>query len=98
MSDAFRKDFHTKAGEKLQPDSSKSTLTKAKESLTGAGDKIAREAQPDHSKNTSQSIGDKFGRSKDNTVHGSTHESIGDKAKNALGLGHGTAGGHHGRV
>ncbi|KAF2851277.1 hypothetical protein T440DRAFT_517733 [Plenodomus tracheiphilus IPT5] len=97
MSDAFRKDFHTKAGEKLQPDSSKSTLEKTKESLTGATDKVAREAQPDHSKNAGQSIGDKFGRSKDNTVHGSTHQSIGDKTKNALGLGHGTTG-HHDRV
>jgi len=71
-----------------QPDSSKSTLEKAKESITGAGDKVAREAQPDDSKNMSQSISDKFGRSKDNTVHGSTHESIGDKTKHALGMGH----------
>jgi hypothetical protein len=64
MSDAFRKDFHTKVGEKMvypyspfcvhssgtnifqTPDSSKSTLTKAKESLTGSADKVARGAQP----------------------------------------------------
>lgn len=45
MSDAFRKDFSTKAEEKMTPDSSKSTLDKTKESLTGAGDTMAREAQ-----------------------------------------------------
>lgn len=46
MSEAARKDFHTKAGEKLTPDASKSTLDKTKESITGAADKGAREAQP----------------------------------------------------
>lgn len=46
MSEAARKDFHTKASEKLTPDSSKSTLDKTKESITGAADKTAREAQP----------------------------------------------------
>ncbi|KAH7345978.1 heat shock protein 9/12-domain-containing protein [Pyrenochaeta sp. MPI-SDFR-AT-0127] len=87
MSDAFRKDFSTKAGEKLTPDSSKSTLTKAKEAITGAGDKTVRGIQPDSSKSHSQSIGDKFGRSKDEAVHGSSGGSIVDKTKNALGLG-----------
>lgn len=46
MSEAARKDFHTKASEKLTPDASKSTLDKTKESITGAADKTAREAQP----------------------------------------------------
>jgi hypothetical protein len=80
-----------------QPQSSKSTLTKAKESLTGTGDKLARETQPDHSKTNTQSVGDKFGRSKDNSVHGSTGGSIVDKTKNALGMGHttGTHSTHH---
>jgi hypothetical protein len=77
MSDAFRKDTHTKLGEKmrmsplpilrhrsaeafamfcqhpltlLEPQSSKSTATKIKESITGSADKVAREAQPDHTK------------------------------------------------
>ncbi|KAL1650112.1 hypothetical protein SLS61_006034 [Didymella pomorum] len=87
MSEAARKDFHTKAAEKMTPDSSKSTLDKTKESITGAVDKTAREAQPDSSKTTTQSLGDKMGRSKDNNVHGSTHESVGDKVKGALGMG-----------
>ncbi|KAJ4363799.1 hypothetical protein N0V95_000993 [Ascochyta clinopodiicola] len=87
MSEALRKDFHTKAGEKLTPDSSKSTLDKTKESITGTGDKIARESQPDSEKTTAQSLGDKVGRTKDNSVHGSTHESIGDKVKGVFGAG-----------
>ncbi|KAF1843854.1 uncharacterized protein K460DRAFT_408175 [Cucurbitaria berberidis CBS 394.84] len=87
MSDALRKDFHTKAGEKITPDSSKSTLDKAKESITGAGDKAARGAQPDSEKSTSQSVSDKFGRSKDREVHGSSSGSVVDKTKSAFGLG-----------
>ncbi|KAF2130107.1 hypothetical protein P153DRAFT_366578 [Dothidotthia symphoricarpi CBS 119687] len=86
MSDALRKDFSTKAGEKMQPDSSKSTLEKTKETVTGAGDKAARGAQPDSDKSTSQSIGDKVGRSKDEEVHGGSGESVMDKAKGALGM------------
>ncbi|EUC28042.1 hypothetical protein COCVIDRAFT_40661 [Bipolaris victoriae FI3] len=88
MTDAFRKDTHTKLGESLQPQSTKSTGTKIKESLTGTADKVAREAQPDSSKTHTQSTMDKLGRSKDNNVHGSTGGSIVDKTKNALGLGH----------
>jgi hypothetical protein len=94
MTDAFRKDTHTKLGEKMQPQSSKSTGTKIKESITGTGDKIAREAQPDSSKTNTQSTMDKIGRSKDNNVHGSTGGSIVDKTKNALGMGHHTTGTH----
>jgi hypothetical protein len=138
MSDAFRKDTHTKLGEKMrmsplppspvilqyrtvnaftvhfpfhtrspfpqsipastnttpEPQSSKSTATKIKESVTGTGDKIAREAQPDHTKTNTQSTMDKFGRSKDNNVHGSTGGSVVDKTKNALGLGHHTTNTH----
>jgi hypothetical protein len=77
-----------------QPQSSKSTGTKIKESITGTGDKIAREAQPDSSKTNTQSTMDKIGRSKDNNVHGSTGGSIVDKTKNALGMGHHTTGTH----
>ncbi|KAF1830550.1 hypothetical protein BDW02DRAFT_642091 [Decorospora gaudefroyi] len=88
MSSPFRKDTHTKLSEKLQPQSSKSTGTKIKESLTGTTDKVAREAQPDSSKTNTQSTMDKFGRSKDNTVHGSSGGSAVGNVKHALGLGH----------
>ncbi|EMD97460.1 hypothetical protein COCHEDRAFT_1151099 [Bipolaris maydis C5] len=97
MTDAFRKDTHTKLGEAMQPQSTKSTGTKIKESLTGTADKVAREVQPDSSKTHTQSTMDKLGRSKDNNVHGSTGGSIVDKTKNALGLGHhGTTHSHGG--
>ncbi|KAE9981987.1 hypothetical protein BLS_006739 [Venturia inaequalis] len=84
-SDLGRKDFSTKAKESMTPDSTKSTGTKIAESVTGAGDKVAR-AGPDSEKSTGQSLGDKVGRSKDEHVHGGTHESIADKTKHALGL------------
>jgi hypothetical protein len=105
MSEAFRKDFHTKAGEKMvltpspdylssttftnttqTPDSSKSTLDKTKESITGGADKIARGAQPDSSKSSTQEVHDKFGRSKDETVHGGSKEGFMDKTKHAFGM------------
>ncbi|KAK8156546.1 putative chaperone/heat shock protein Hsp12 [Phyllosticta citrichinensis] len=87
MSDAGRKDFSTKAEEKITPDSTKSTQQKVKESVTDTGDKVARGFQPDDNKSTGQEATDKLGRSKDEHVHGGASESIVDKAKNAVGLG-----------
>ncbi|EOA89887.1 hypothetical protein ACJQWK_02947 [Exserohilum turcicum] len=87
MTSAFRKDNHTKLGEAMQPQSTKSTSTKIKESITDTADKIAREVQPDSSKNHSQATMDKAGRSYDRNVHGSTGGSILDKTKSALGMG-----------
>ncbi|BFZ56309.1 hypothetical protein PYCC9005_003354 [Savitreella phatthalungensis] len=63
MSDAGRKDFSTKAQEKLTPDSSKSLVDKAKEAITGASDKVAREGQSDKDKGFLQSTADKISRS-----------------------------------
>lgn len=42
MSDAGRKDFSDKMKEGMVPDSTKSTQTKMKETVTDAGDKVAR--------------------------------------------------------
>lgn len=86
MSDAFRKDIHTKAGEKMTPNSTKSTQEKLKESVTDTADRIARGVQPDSSKSTTQSAFDKAQRSSDRKVHGSTPQSIGSKFKDAVGL------------
>ena len=86
MSDAGRKDFHDKVKESMVPDSTKSTQTKMKESLTDTGDKFARGAQPDHQKSTGQEFSDKLGRSHDRNVHGSGPESVLDKTKHALGM------------
>ena len=67
MSDAGRKDFSTKAKEGITPDSSKSTIDKAKESVTDTMDRVAGEKQPDSQKSTSQSAFDKGKREKDGT-------------------------------
>ncbi|KAK4611499.1 Heat shock protein hsp9 [Fulvia fulva] len=82
MTDAGRKDLSSKIGDKAQPDSSKSTLDKVGEGLSGAGDKAARDLVPDSQKSTTQSLGDKASRSKDDAKD----ESILDKAKNAVGM------------
>ncbi|KAF2737952.1 putative chaperone/heat shock protein Hsp12 [Polyplosphaeria fusca] len=87
MSDAGRKDFHTKAKEGMTPDSTKSTQQKLTETVTDAGDTVARGLQPDSDKGVGQETSDKLGRSKDREVHGSSGGSILDKTKNALGMG-----------
>nr|OQO16223.1 hypothetical protein B0A51_15491 [Rachicladosporium sp. CCFEE 5018] len=89
MSDLGRKSNADKLGDKLQPDSSKSTLDKVGDSLTGAGDKVARDVVPDSQKSTSQSLSDKADRTKDShTGHNAPgQESLLDKAKDAVGMG-----------
>jgi hypothetical protein len=67
MSDTGRKDWSTKAKEGITPDSSKSTLDKAKESVTDTMDRAAGETQSDSSKSASQSAFDKGKREKDGT-------------------------------
>ncbi|KAF2000452.1 putative chaperone/heat shock protein Hsp12 [Amniculicola lignicola CBS 123094] len=86
MSDAGRKDLHTKIGEGITPDSTKSTQQKVTETFTDGTDKLARGLQPDSQKGIGQETSDKLGRSKDREVHGSSGGSILDKTKNALGL------------
>jgi hypothetical protein len=72
MSDAGRKDWSTKAGEEITPDSSKSTLDKTKENVTDATDRVAGETQSDSSKGVGQSAFDKGKREK----HGSMLDSV----------------------
>ncbi|KAI5859127.1 heat shock protein 9/12-domain-containing protein [Tricharina praecox] len=78
MSDTFRKSFSDRAEEKITPDSSKSTMDKAKENVTTTADKVAGELQTDSSKSTSQAGFDKGRREKETVV---------DKLKDAVGLG-----------
>ncbi|KAK8250546.1 heat shock protein 9/12-domain-containing protein [Phyllosticta capitalensis] len=59
MSDAGRKSVTDQVTEKVTPDSSKSTLDKAKETLTGTYDRAADAVQPNDSKSTSQQAADK---------------------------------------
>ncbi|KAK0507365.1 hypothetical protein JMJ35_010403 [Cladonia borealis] len=58
MSDEARKDFTSKAQEKLTPESEKSTLDKAKEGVTNAGDQVAGAVQPEDDKSLSQKVSD----------------------------------------
>ncbi len=46
MSDSLRKGLGEQVGEKVTPDSSKSTTQKASENITGLGDKVASAVQP----------------------------------------------------
>lgn len=64
MSDLGRKDFSTQAKEKMTPNSSKSTLDKAKESVTGAADRLGGGATSDKDKSTTQEMFDKGRREK----------------------------------
>ncbi|MDI1485210.1 MAG: hypothetical protein OHK93_000347 [Ramalina farinacea] len=76
MADAFRKDFHTSAKEKITPDATKSTSSKLKESITDTADRVARGVQPDSTKGDAQAMHDKSQRASDRTVHGGTAESV----------------------
>lgn len=58
MSDAGRKSFTEKASEAITPDSQKSTLEKAKESVTDSLDGFAAKNIPDSEKSFGQTISD----------------------------------------
>ncbi|PLB52078.1 putative heat shock protein Awh11/Hsp9 [Aspergillus steynii IBT 23096] len=87
MSDTGRKDFSTKAEEKITPDSSKSTTDKIKETFTDTTDRVSGAAQPDSDKSATQRAFDSTRSEKDDQVHGSSAQTVGDKVKNAVGLG-----------
>jgi hypothetical protein len=87
MSDTGRKDFSTKAQEKVTPESQKSTMDKMKETFTDATDRLTGSAQGDKQKSYSQQAYDSARGETDNQTHGSSTETMGQKAKNAMGLG-----------
>ncbi|KAF2453413.1 heat shock protein 9/12-domain-containing protein [Lineolata rhizophorae] len=58
MADLGRKDFTEQAKEKATPDSQKSTLDQAKESVSGTADRLAGSMQPNDQKSTQQQIFD----------------------------------------
>ncbi|WBW72685.1 plasma membrane heat shock protein Hsp9 [Schizosaccharomyces osmophilus] len=62
MSDPERKPFTDQIKEKVTPDSSKSTVDKAKEQLTGAYDKVAKNFTSDDNKSSTQDAHDKISR------------------------------------
>ncbi|KAF2794094.1 chaperone/heat shock protein-like protein Hsp12 [Melanomma pulvis-pyrius CBS 109.77] len=58
MSDLGRKGFGEQAKEKVTPDSQKSTLDQATETITGLGDRAAGAVQPQGDKSATQKLGD----------------------------------------
>ncbi|GEQ71245.1 hypothetical protein JCM33374_g4926 [Metschnikowia sp. JCM 33374] len=58
MSDAGRKSFTDKATEAITPQSEKSTLDKAKETVTDAVDGFAAKNVPDNQKSLGQTVAD----------------------------------------
>lgn len=58
MSDAGRKNFTDKVSESVKPESEKSYLEQAKETVTDGVDKFAAKATPDEQKSFGQSVGD----------------------------------------
>ncbi|WVQ75677.1 hypothetical protein IAR50_005306 [Cryptococcus sp. DSM 104548] len=76
MSDAARQSFTDKAGAALKPDSEKSYLEQAGDTIKGKADSAASSGQPQSQKSYGQEIGD--------AVSGNSNEnqsSITDKAK-----------------
>lgn len=58
MSDLGRKDFTDKVSESVKPNSEKSYVEKAKESVTDGADKLGKHAQPQSEKSYAQQAGD----------------------------------------
>ncbi|KAF8461132.1 putative chaperone/heat shock protein Hsp12 [Kalaharituber pfeilii] len=87
MSDTGRKDFSTKAHEKITPDTQKSTYDKTKETVTDTADRVAANTQSDSNKSVTQETFDKSRREKDQQAHGGTGETIVEKVKHTVGLG-----------
>ncbi|KGB76603.1 hypothetical protein CNBG_2441 [Cryptococcus deuterogattii R265] len=80
MSDTGRQSLTDKAGAALKPDSEKSYLEQAKDTISGKTDSAASTAQPQSQKSYTQEIGDAFSGNKNDN-----QESLTDKAKNAFG-------------
>ncbi|KAI9035822.1 potassium transport protein TRK1/TRK2 [Aspergillus affinis] len=79
MTDFGRKDFSTKAEEKITPDSSKSTVDKISETFTDTSDRIFGAAQPNQDKSATQRAFDSARGETDNQAHGGSSQTIGEK-------------------
>lgn len=78
MSDAGRKDFTDKAAEAIKPDSEKSYLEKAKETITDYADKAASYLHSDSDKGVAQNISDNISKGQDKADSG---KSFGESAE-----------------
>ena len=87
MSDLGRKGLGDQVQEKITPDSQKSTLDKASESISGTYDRAAGAVQPDQNKSATQKLGDSTRSGKDDAsnqgqgILASAQESIGNAAQ-----------------
>lgn len=81
MSDLGRKDFGEQAKEKAIPDSQKSYLDQASETVTGTTDRVASTLQPNDNKSATQQIGDTF--------QGTTSDDVTAQGKTILEQGKG---------
>ncbi|KAA8618981.1 chaperone heat shock protein Hsp12 [Pyrenophora tritici-repentis] len=83
----MRKGLGEQAQEKITPDSQKSTMDKASESLTGAGDRVAGAVQPEGQKSAGQKVGDATRSGGDNAssegkgMMESAQETVGNAAQ-----------------
>ncbi|EIW68608.1 hypothetical protein TREMEDRAFT_57155 [Tremella mesenterica DSM 1558] len=58
MSDAGRQDFTDKIGDAVKPNSEKTYLEQAQDTIKGALDSVASAVQPQKEKSTTQKVGD----------------------------------------
>ena len=65
--------FYEQAKEAITPESQKSTLDKAKDTVTGKADDVAGSLQPEDQKGTTQKVGDSV---KDTSKQGTEHVSL----------------------
>ncbi|KAH3686302.1 hypothetical protein WICPIJ_002664 [Wickerhamomyces pijperi] len=79
MSDTGRKDFSTKAKEAITPESQKSYLDQAKESVTDTVDKVQGKLQPEENKGVGQGVSDAFSKGKDE-ANSANHKSFSETA------------------
>lgn len=81
MSDTGRKDFTDKAAEAIKPESEKSYLEQAKETITDYADKAASYLQADKDKGVAQNVSDNVSKGQDKSSSG---KSFGDSAEEYL--------------
>ncbi|CCE90977.1 lipid-binding protein HSP12 TDEL_0C00880 [Torulaspora delbrueckii] len=77
MSDSNRKDFSTKIGESVKPDSQKSYTEAGKEKVTNAADRVAGAVQPESDKGVAQGVHDSAKKGKNDAQA----DSFADTAK-----------------
>ena len=84
MSDSNRKDFSTKIGESVKPDSQKSYTEAGKEKVTNAADRVAGAVQPESDKGVAQGVHDSAKKDAQADSFADTAKEYVDAAKGKL--------------